>query len=436
MSFLHTHSCECAKSEMDLFAIPPTQTTIESGHWLPFKNVSSLSDDGPLEFIINGRGDEFIDLSHTLLQVVVKVTKDDGGELTEADNVAPVNNLLHSMFSQVDVYLNEKLISPPNNTHGYKSYIETMLNYGHDAKSSHLTTALWYRDTHSKFNDLSDANQGFTKRKQFASGSKQIDLIGRLHGDIFNQEKFLLNGVDLRIKLVRSRDNFVLMSASAGKLKIVDATLLIRRVKINPTVLLSISKVLENTPAKYPITRTEIKVLTLPAGIQSKSLDNIFLGQQPKRIVVGFVTNKAFNGHYGSNPFNFEHFNMNFFALYADGVQIPSKPLQPDFAAGNPLFVNLYQTLFSGTGIHFSNEGSDIGREHYAGGYCLMAFDLTPDLSANCSTHWNLVKNGSLRVEVGFTRALTETINCIVYAEFDNVIEIDKNRNVIVDYGS
>jgi hypothetical protein len=164
---------------MDLFAIPPTQTTIESGHWLPFKNVSSLSDDVPLEFIINGRGDEFIDLSHTLLQVVVKVTKGDGGELTEADNVAPINNLLHSMFSQVDVYLNEKLISPPNNTHGYKSYIETMLNYGHDAKSSHLTTALWYRDTHSKFNDLSDANQGFIKRKQFSSGSKQIDLIGR-----------------------------------------------------------------------------------------------------------------------------------------------------------------------------------------------------------------------------------------------------------------
>jgi hypothetical protein len=159
-----------------------------------------------------------------------------------------------------------------------------------------LTTALWYRDSHSKFNDLSDANQGFTKRKQFASGSKQIDLIGRLHGDIFNQEKFLLNGVDLRIKLVRSRDNFVLMSASAGKLKIVDATLLIRRVKINPTVLLSISKVLENTTAKYPITRTEIKVLTLPAGIQSKSLDNIFLGQQPKRIVVGFVTNKRLMG--------------------------------------------------------------------------------------------------------------------------------------------
>jgi hypothetical protein len=72
---------------MDLFTIPPTQTTIESGHWLPFKNVLSLSDDGPLEFIINGRGDEFIGLSHTLLQVVVKVTKDDGGDLTEADNV-------------------------------------------------------------------------------------------------------------------------------------------------------------------------------------------------------------------------------------------------------------------------------------------------------------------------------------------------------------
>lgn len=65
-----------------------------------------------------------------------------------------------------------------------------------------------------------------------------------------------------------------------------------------------------------------------------------------------------------------------------------------------------------------------------------MAFDLTPDLSANTVSHWNLIRHGSLRVEVRFDAALTETINGLIYGEFDNVIEIDKDRNVIVDYGN
>ena len=47
---------------------------------------------------------------------------------------------------------------------------------------------------------------------------------------------------------------------------------------------------------------------------------------------------------------------------------------------------------------------------------------------------WNLVKHGSLRLEVRFEKALSVTINCIVYAEFDNVLEIDSSRQVIVDF--
>ena len=59
----------------------------------------------------------------------------------------------------------------------------------------------------------------------------------------------------------------------------------------------------------------------------------------------------------------------------------------------------------------------------------LFAFDFTPDLSANCAGHWNLVKHGSLRLEVRF-----EKFKCIVYAEFDNVLEIDSSHQVIVDF--
>lgn len=437
MSFLHSHSCECVKSELDLFAVPSTQTSVESGQWIHHKTLSNITDDAPLEFVISAASDSYIDLSQTLLYLNVKITNEDGTNLTQdVDKIIPINNLLHSAFSQIDVYLNQKLVSPPSNLYPYKVIIETLLNYGSEAKTSHLTSSLFYKDTAGHMDNIDTSNEGYTKRFAYGNGSKPFDLIGHLHCDIFNQEKYLLNGVELRVRLVRSRNSFILMGANGktGKLQINDASLLVRKLKISPTILLAHAKALEVSTAKYPITRTDLKVLTIPAGIQSKSLDNIYLGQLPKRCIIGFVSNRAFNGDFALNPFNFQHFNLNFLSLYLDGQQIPSKPLQPNFNSND--FITMYHTLFSGTGIHFLNEGNAISREDYQNGYCLTAFDLTPDLSASSISHWNLIKNGSLRIELRFDKALTETINCIVYAEFDNIIEIDKNRNVIVDYNN
>lgn len=436
MSFLHSHSCECVKSELDLFALPSTQTSIESGQWVHYNPISSLSDDGPIEFQIPGSGDDYIDLSHTLLLINAKILNQDGTKLKADVQVAPVNNWLHSLFNQLDVYLNQKLISPPNNTYAYRAYMENLLNYGPAAKQSHLTCGLWYEDTPNYMDNVDANNKGFHERMKFTKESKEVEMIGHLHGDMFNQEKFLINGVEMRVKLARSKESFNLICHQDHKIKvqITNASLIIRRARINPSVLLAHQKVLASTTAKYPITRAEVKVLTLPAGIQGKTLDNIFLGQVPKRCIIGFVSNSAFNGNLVLNPFHFQHFNMNSFSLYVDGHEIPSKTLQPSFSTG--LIASTYHTLFSGSGIHFHNEGNAISRSNYGGGNCLLCFDLTPDLSASATSHWNLVRHGSVRIEVRFESSLSTTINCIVYAEFDNIIEVNKNRDITVDYNS
>jgi len=38
-------------------------------------------------------------------------------------------------------------------------------------------------------------------------------------------------------------------------------------------------------------------------------------------------------------------------------------------------------------------------------------------------------------LEVRFEEALQNTINCILYAEYNNILEIDASRQIIVDYG-
>jgi hypothetical protein len=44
------------------------------------------------------------------------------------------------------------------------------------------------------------------------------------------------------------------------------------------------------------------------------------------------------------------------------------------------------------------------------------------------------LKNGTLGLEVRFDTALTETINCVVYLEYNSLVELDKERRVSTDY--
>lgn len=435
-SLIHDHSCECSKSELDLFMVPPTQTSIEHGQWVEYQPLATLTDKGPIEFNIPGAGDDYIDLANTYFRVRAKVTTATGTALDAAtDIVAPVNYWINSLWSQIDLSLNEKLITSSNNTYPYRAYIETLLSFGQEAKKSQLTTALWYKDEAGKFEVVDGAeNTGFTRRSKAVISNGIVDMVGKIHLDMFFQPRYLLNGVDVKLRLSRSKDEFNLMckEGKSYKVNINEVTMFVRKVLPNPAVRMGHIKGLEKARAKYPIRRVETKSFTIPEGNMSVTQENLFLGQLPKRVVLGFVTNKAFNGTFHMNPFNFRHQDINFLALYVDGQQVPAKPLQPDFSNGK--FMRSYLTLYNGTGQYYKNEGNYINRDEYANGYTLFVFDLTPDLFEGA--HFNLIKRGTLRLEVHFGQALTSTLNAVVYAEFDNLIEIDRDRHVLFDFAA
>ena len=142
MSYVHPFSKRCDISEVDLFRAPPTQQSLERGRWIDYAPISSVQNpDSAITFLIAGT-DEYIDLSKTILTVTGKVTLKDGtSKLTGGgqSNVAPVNNFLHSLFRQVDVYLNGKQVTPAMGTYAYRSYIETLLNYDVSAKESQFS---------------------------------------------------------------------------------------------------------------------------------------------------------------------------------------------------------------------------------------------------------------------------------------------------------
>ncbi|XP_031635354.1 uncharacterized protein F54H12.2-like [Contarinia nasturtii] len=275
-------------------------------------------------------------------------------------------------------------------------------------------------------------NPGYVERKKLIENG-EVEMYSNLHCDIFNSDKFMINGVEMCVKLIKAKNEFHLIGDDSGEIEIVEANLFVRKVKINPSILIAHARALSVATAKYPITRVEVKTITIGSGIQSKSLDNIFLGQLPKRCIIGMVDSGAFNGSPHLNPFNFQHFNYNYLSLYLDSTQIPTKPLTPNFAKKK--YTREYYTLFEGSGINFADTGNSITLAEYPDGYCLAAFDLTPDLSCSDS-HWNIIRSGVLRAEIRFEKPLEKTITVIFFAEFENLIEVDKNRNIIIDYSS
>ncbi len=150
-----------------------------------------------------------------------------------------------------------------------------------------------------------ETNVGLKNRRKRTLNSQIVDLIGPIHGDLFFQDKHLINEVDLKIKLIPSSDAFCLMAsgdAPAFKIKIVDASLFVRRVTVSSAVMLGHIKALEKGTAKYPLRRVVCKMMSVPRGNLTLTQDHVFLGQLPNRIVVGCVSNAAFNGSYSKKP--------------------------------------------------------------------------------------------------------------------------------------
>ena len=137
MALLHHKSPECTLAELDLFSVPMTQLSIE-------------------------------------------------------DNDAAVgliNYPLNTLFSQCDVTLGDRLISQSCATHPHRAMIETLLNFSEDALKSQFSASLYYKDTAGAIDSIvtnNDPNRGLNKRAGSTANSREVYLMGPLHGDVFS----------------------------------------------------------------------------------------------------------------------------------------------------------------------------------------------------------------------------------------------------------
>ena len=125
-----------------------------------------------------------------------------------------------------------------SDTQAYNASIKTILNFTQKAKKSYLTRALYYKDTAGHMDEVdstAENNIGLKRRGVFTNNRTEVGLVRVPLCGIFNIDKLLLDGLEIKVKVDLNSDVFVFMGGETPnncKLQIMSSTLRVRNVRV------------------------------------------------------------------------------------------------------------------------------------------------------------------------------------------------------------
>lgn len=260
-------------------------------------------------------------IQDTCLEVRMVITKENGEMPLKTDLVAPRNNILHTLFENCRMYLNDVLVTTNPSDYHYKSYILSHLTYPINVKTSLLQANGWWSDAQSLFNDCV-SNDGFVARNNlFRVGGTSdgeyrksgVKLFGKLHHDLIACESGLPPNISFKFELDKAPAAFVLQCPStdneAYQYKITHAAMYVPVAQLSLSVYNELSNIMAKTAegsVAIHYRRLEVRPCLLSKGNQDHYFKPLLSdGECPCKVVICFVESDAKSGSYHKNPFEF-----------------------------------------------------------------------------------------------------------------------------------
>lgn len=262
-------------------------------------------------------------IQDAVLEVRFAIVKSDNQTLPgKEDLVAPVNNVLHSLFESCRMFINETEITSSASSYPYKAYISNCLTYSTIVKGSQLQSQGYYADTAVHFDALENNSgfmsrnalfrQGFVKTNEYREDG--ATFFGRLFHDLVTCETGIPPSTKVRIDLQRSSDEFVLMKKPTDnekyKVKFKKISLYIPIGHLAEGVYHEfnslLTKTIDNKPVVIPYRKIEIFPVTIPRNSAVYHSQLLFSDDMPVRVVIVFLESSRKTGEYSTNPFYFK----------------------------------------------------------------------------------------------------------------------------------
>lgn len=416
------------RSELDFFRLSPSDISILSSIYEPcFPTFSVQEITNPVEFHVKSNATHYLDCFNTYLYLRVHLTQHDGGTIPQADEVAPGNNFICTIFENLQISVNNQTIFDSSGFYPYHGYIKTQLGIGEALKTTQLTNQLYFDNKAPS--TFASTNTSFKSRKEIAKDSKPFELIGRLNAGLFEQKRYLPFGIDLCVMLRRSMPEFALdcsVTTKKYKIHIDEAILYVKKHLINPRIVNHhMQKLNSGQRLKYPLRDTKISSFTMATGSLGNTGEQIITGVLPEVLIIGLVDSGGFSGNYNKVPFNFETFNLSYLAVTIDSGTSTYQTFNFDWK--NNRFLLGYNSIFQA--VQDINSSNGIDRSSYTSGNGLVVFDLASTGFLHSQKH------GVIKLELRFSEPLSSSINVIIYGQYQHLLEIGGNKQVIINYG-
>jgi hypothetical protein len=433
---------EAITADLDIYAPILQQTCLKNEYNREYSPLASIQPGAPIEFIVKGAENLYLDLNNTRLTVQAKITKANGTNI-DAASAGPVNLALHSLWREMTYELNGRPVSEPNQLYPYRALIETVLNYSEEVQKTRLVAEGWLKDTAGKMSDTDVAgeNAGLKERTKWFAGSALVEFSGRPHLDLFQQGRVLLPGVDMHLKCVPSSNEFFIkckapaQNAAQEQYKVVieKAILTIRTKELIGDAALGHTAILEQgKSAMIPHQRVQVKHLSIPQNTTSYTFENVYTDNLPDLVVIGLVADADFSGSYTKNPFNFQAFGVTRMELKRNGMSVPRQGYTPKFA--DKLFTKDYLTFQEQLGYDVDDKCVSLTPTEWANGYTFFTFKITDGpIGSGTDGPRSKAAHGSIRLDITLSAAQTFPIKVIIYSAALGVLKIDKFKNVIVE---
>ena len=334
---------------LSLFQDRPVESAILSREVVEYRPIGILSEGSPIEFNLPGNSMQYLDLANSTLAVQVKVVHSINTPLVDVDKVTPVNLLFHALFRQIDLSIQQKLLTTDVGVnYPYLALFQVLTEGGSDSLPlNKLQSEFFFKDTpgHIDSTDfVKDENKGLVSRHAISRLSQSFTMEGPIRLPIVNQDRPILNGVQVSIKLYPTSSEFRLMSEEESPVKVDIDEIVFKAsyLTLNPKVVVAHDQALSIGNALYHFDQASIKTFNIAGGSYSFVADNLFNGRSPADLLIALVESESYSGSYDKSYANFAHFGVTDLTYSIDGK---NHSFEPKFSESNATaeFLSLYQ---------------------------------------------------------------------------------------------
>ena len=268
----------------------PVVDDVLSSHEQEIYPTTSL-DGNCIEFEFQTDRNYYVDLRQTYLALKLKLVRGRGYETYNTKEVKKehkeeakaeeeetveeeavllvthVNNILHSIFSNVEVYINNQQIYNSNGLYAHKSYISDNFKGAiSECKGVLHCEGYDYEEFPDEIMEAPLSEPFFTRRMKMLSRPDSFMLYGKLGVDFFSTSELLYPNMKVRLRLIRARPNFYMISDNPNvSLGIVDCSLYTRRIALKDDYHKKRMDMLAYTPVEFNYLETLAKTFIIPA---------------------------------------------------------------------------------------------------------------------------------------------------------------------------